>query len=91
MQQARSSEQKVADENKIFKSAADSATFDPKALLAWVAVVQGATPADRRSGPNPSELALLLSRFGLFLRTQRVQLPKAQNVIWPRNSRCIPT
>jgi hypothetical protein len=40
MQQARSSEQKVADKKKIIKSAADSATFDPKSLLAWVAVVQ---------------------------------------------------
>jgi hypothetical protein len=33
MQQARSSEQKVADKKKIVKSAADSATFDPKSLL----------------------------------------------------------
>jgi hypothetical protein len=32
MQQARSSEQKVADKKKIIKSAAD-----PKSLLAWVA------------------------------------------------------
>ena len=43
MQQARScrsSEQKVADKKKVMKSAADSATFDPKSLLAWVAVVQ---------------------------------------------------
>jgi hypothetical protein len=40
MQQARSSEQKVADKKKIIKSAADSATFDPKSLLAWMAVVK---------------------------------------------------
>jgi hypothetical protein len=40
MQQARSSEQKVADKKKIAKSAADPATFDPKSLLAWAAVVQ---------------------------------------------------
>jgi hypothetical protein len=40
MQQARSSEQKVADKKKIIKSAADSATFDPKSLLSLVAVVQ---------------------------------------------------
>jgi hypothetical protein len=68
MQQARSSEQQVAVKKKIIKSAADSATFDPKSLLAWGG--GGATPADRRSGSNPSELALLLPRFGLFLRTQ---------------------
>jgi hypothetical protein len=40
MQQARSSEQKVADKKKLIKSAADPEAFDPKSLLVWVAVVQ---------------------------------------------------
>jgi hypothetical protein len=71
MQQARSSKQKVADKNKIIKSAAYPAASDPKSLLAWVAVVcNTCTPKKRIKSLRPSELALLLPRFGLFLRTQ---------------------
>jgi hypothetical protein len=70
MQQARSSEQKVADKKKIIKSAVDPRLGSLRPEVTPGMGGGGATPADRRSGSNPSELVLLLPRLGLFLRTQ---------------------